>query len=170
MAATGSNHLEAFPVWARELSAYDRGGGLTFAAPDMKADFGRALAGYDSFHGTTLARGLPRNPDSFAETVAPAGAGSSMPAEDRNSPVILKRWAQDPGVASIQIPLPDETERLDLIAAQPAAGNLPPGSDVTPATLTKLTAGLKRVQLQSLIADAAENQRPLTLKFLTQRK
>ena len=271
MAATSSNHLEAFPTWARELSekyysrtismfvlhgnvrdlvpwkrpgstefpplqrflkdalfgqrdlvlSYDRGGGLTFATPDMKADFDRAMAGYDSFHGTSLARGLPRNPDSvlsildnylrlrildgkkialivdFAETIAPAGDSSGMPAEDRNSLVILKRWAQNPvflqadvtfcliaenlielnlglvqnpGVASIQIPLPDESERLDLIAAQPAASHLPPGSDVTPGTLAHLTAGLKRVQLQSLIADAAENQRPLTLKFLTRRK
>jgi hypothetical protein len=206
MAATSSNHLEAFPAWARELSekyysrtismfvlhgnvrdlvlSYDRGGGLSFATPDMKADFDRAMAGYDSFHGTSLARGLPRNPDSFAETIVPAGDSSAMPAEDRNSLVILKRWAQNPvflqadvtfcliaenlielnlglvqnpGVASIQIPLPDESERLDLIAAQPAATNLPPGSDVTPGTLAKLTAGLKRVQLQSLIADAAES-------------
>ncbi|MCX6636061.1 MAG: ATP-binding protein, partial [Acidobacteria bacterium] len=197
--------------------SYDRGGGLSFATPDMKADFDRALAGYDSFHGTALARGLPRNPDGvlslldnylrlrildgkkialivdFAETIAPAGDSSSMPAEDRNSLVILKRWAQNPiflqadvtfcliaenlielnlglvqnpGVASIQIPLPDETERLEVIASQPA----PAGSDVTPAALAKLTAGLKRVQLQSLIADSVENQRPLTLKFLTQRK
>jgi AAA+ superfamily predicted ATPase len=271
MATAGSNHLEAFPAWARELSekyysrtismfvlhgnvrdlvpwkragsteflplqrflrdalfgqrdlvlSYDRGGGLTFAKPEMKADFDRALAGYDSFHGTNVARGLPRNPDSvlgildnylrlrildgkkialivdFAETVAPAGDSSGMPAEDRNSLVILKRWAQNPtflqadvtfcliaenlielnlglvqnpGVASIQIPLPDEGERLDLIAARPAAKSLPPGSDVTPGALAKLTAGLKRVQLQSLISDATENQRPLTLKFLTRRK
>jgi AAA+ superfamily predicted ATPase len=198
--------------------SYDRGGGLTFANPEMKADFDRALAGYDSFHGTTLARGLPRNPDSvlsildnylrvrildgkkialtvdFAETIAPAGDSSGMPAEDRNSLVILKRWAQNPaflqadvtfcliaenlielnlglvqnpGVASIQIPLPDETERLEAIAAQPAPA---PGSDVTPAALAKLTAGLKRVQLRSLMADSSENQRPLTLKFLTRRK
>jgi AAA+ superfamily predicted ATPase len=53
-----------------------------------------------------------------------------------------------------------------VIAAQPA----PTNSDVTPAALAKLTAGLKRVQLLSLIADSVENQRPLTLKFLTQRK
>jgi hypothetical protein len=32
----------------------------------------------------------------FAETVAPAGDTSGMPAEDRNSLVILKRWAQSP--------------------------------------------------------------------------
>ena len=41
---------------------------------------------------------------------------------------------------------------------------------MTPATLAKLTAGLKRVQVQSLISQAVENQQPLTLKFLTQRK
>ncbi len=43
--------------------SYDRGGGLTFASPEMQEDFQRALAGYDSFHGTNYSKGLPRNPD-----------------------------------------------------------------------------------------------------------
>src|SRR5579872_1292495 len=168
---------------ARDLVLfYDRGGGLTFSTPDMKADFERALSGYDSFHGTNFARGLPRNPDGvlnildnylrlrildgkkiavvidFAETVAPAGDTSGMPAEDRNSLVILKRWAQNPiflqadvtfcliaenrielnlglvqnpGVASIEIPLPSEEERLDFIRVQLAARPLTANSDVT---------------------------------------
>ena len=200
---------------------YDRGGGLVFANPDMQADFRRALAGYDSFHGTEYAQGLPRNPDGvlnlldnylrlritegkkialvidFAETIAPAGDLSSMSAEDRNSLVILKRWAmspvllqadvticliaenevelnqgivQSPGVASVTVPLPDEQERLEFISAQLASTPLPAGSDVTNATLGKLTAGLKRVQLQTLISSAVQNRQPLTLKFLTQRK
>jgi AAA+ superfamily predicted ATPase len=198
--------------------AYDRGGGLTFGNPDMKADFERALAGYDSFHGTNFANGLPRNPDGvlnildnymrlriadrkkialvidFAETITPAGDSSGMPAEDRNSLVIFKRWAQspvflqadvtfvlvaenlielnlglvqNPGVASLQIPLPDEAGRLNYIQA---AKPLPAGSEVTPAALANLTAGLKRVQLQGLLSDACENQRPLTMKFLVKRK
>src|SRR6185369_8642881 len=99
---------------------YDRGGGLSFGHPDMKSDFERALAGYDSFHGTSFSKGLPRNPDGvlnildsylrlrlidkkkiavvidFAETIAPGDDSSGMPAEDRNSLVILKRWAQNP--------------------------------------------------------------------------
>ncbi len=201
--------------------SYDRGGGLAFSTPEMKADFDRALAGYDSFHGTTLSRGLPRNPDSvlsildnylrlrvgdgkkiavildFAETIAPAGDSSGMPAEDRNSLVILKRWAQNPaflqadvtfcliaenlielnlglvqnpGVASVEIPLPSESERLEFIEARTAAQPLPTGSDVTPGALAGLTAGLKRVQLRSLLSDATENRRPLTIKFLTKRK
>jgi SpoVK/Ycf46/Vps4 family AAA+-type ATPase len=200
---------------------YDRGGGLTFANPDMQADFRRALEGYDSYHGTDYAHGLPRNPDGvlnlldnylrlritegkkialvidFAETIAPAGDVSSMSAEDRNSLVILKRWAmnpaflqadvtvcliaenltdlnqgivQNPGVAAIAVPLPDERERLEFITPRLLATPLPAGSDVTDATLAKLTAGLKRVQLQTLISHAVQNRQPLTLKFLTERK
>jgi AAA+ superfamily predicted ATPase len=207
---------------ARDLVLfYDRGGGISFGSPEMKGDFERALSSYDSFHGTNFTGGLPRNPDGvlnildsylrirladnkkialvidFVETIIPAGDSSGMPAEDRNSLVILKRWAQNPvflqadvtfcliaenlielnlglvqnpGVATIQVPLPDETERLDFIRAQLKTKALPAGSDVTAETLAHLTAGLKRVQLQSLVSDSAENQRPLTLKFLVGRK
>jgi AAA+ superfamily predicted ATPase len=200
---------------------YDRGGGLSFATPDMQADFRSALSGYDSFHQTNYSQALPRNPDGvlnildnylrlriadgrrvaliidFAETIAPAGDVSGMSPEDRNALVILKRWSQNPaflradisicliaenqielnqgivrgpGVASIQIPLPDEAERLRFIRTQLASSPLPAGSDVTDATLAKLGAGLKRLQLQSMISHAVQNARPLTTKFLTQRK
>ena len=175
------------------ILSYDRGGGLAFAQPEAQADFVRALSGYDSYHGTNYAAGLPRNPDGvlnlldnylrlriaegkkialiidFAETIAPAGDVSGMPAEDRNALVILKRWAsnpmflqadvtlcliaenqtdlnqgivQNPSVASIAIPLPDEDERLEFIRWQLAGAPLPSGSEVSDATLAKLTAGL----------------------------
>jgi AAA+ superfamily predicted ATPase len=200
---------------------YDRGGGLSFANPDMQADFRNALSGYDSFHQTNYAQSLPRNPDGvlnildnylrlriadgkkvsliidFAETIAPAGDISGMSPDDRNALVILKRWAQStsflradvticliaenqielnqgivqsPGVASIQIPLPEENERLAFIRGQLSSTPLPAGSDVTDAILAKLGAGLKRIQLQNLISHAVQNKRPLTTKFLTQRK
>jgi AAA+ superfamily predicted ATPase len=200
---------------------YDRGGGLSFANPDMQADFRNALSGYDSFHQTNYAQSLPRNPDGvlnildnylrlriadgkkvsliidFAETIAPAGDISGMSPDDRNALVILKRWAQStsflradvticliaenqielnqgivqsPGVATIQIPLPEEKERLAFIRAQLSLTPLPSGSDVTDAALAKLGAGLKRIQLQNLISHAVQNKRPLTTKFLTQRK
>ena len=203
------------------LLSYDRGGGLSFARAEMQADFRAALSGYDSFHGTDYSRGLPRNPDGvlnlldnylrlrvldskkiallldFAETLAPAGDVSGMPAEDRNALVILKRWAhnplflhadvtlclvaenrvelnqsivQHPGVATIPIPLPDQAERLEFIQAQLAQTPLPPGSDVTDEALAALSAGLKRVQLQSLISHAVRNRQPLTVEFMTARK
>jgi AAA+ superfamily predicted ATPase len=199
---------------------YDRGG-LSFGSPDSQADFRRALEGYDTFHGTNYVQGLPRNPDAvlnvldnylrlriadnkkialildFAETIAPAADVSGMSAEDRNSLVILKRWArnpaflsadlticliaeneielnqgivQNPGVSSIEIPLPDGDERLQFIRAQLKSKDLPEGSEVSDETLAKLGAGLKRVQLFSLIAHAVQNRQPLTLKFLAQRK
>ena len=133
----------------------------------------------------------------FAETIAPAGDVSTMSADDRNALVILKRWArnpvflnadvticlisenqtelnqgiiQNPGVSPIQIPLPDEDDRRELIRWQLKSRPLPAGSDVTEDTLAKLGAGLKRVQLQGLIAHAVQNNQPLTMKFLTQRK
>lgn len=203
------------------VMAYDRGGGLTFANPAMQADFSRAMTGYDSFHGTNYTAALPRNPDGmlnlldnylrlritdgkrialaidFAETIAPAGDVSSMSGEDRNSLVILKRWAnspvfqradvtvcliaenqielnpgivQHPGVAAIAIPMPDEGERLEFVQQQLAETPLPEGSDVTPPTLAKLGAGLKRVQLQTLISQAVQNRQALTQKFLARRK
>ena len=200
---------------------YDRGG-LSFGSPATQSDFRRALEGYDSFHGTTYSQsGLPRNPDAalnlldnylrlriadgkkiglvidFAETIAPAGDVSAMSAEDRNSLVILKRWArnaafldadvticlisenqielnqgivQHPGVASVGIPLPDYADRLEFIRAQLKNHPLPAGSEVNDESLAKLGAGLKRVQLQGLISHAVENKQPLTLKFLSQRK
>src|ERR1700724_2854720 len=200
---------------------YDRGG-LSFGSAGSQADFRRALEGYDSFHGTTYSQsGLPRSPDAvlnlldnylrlriadgkkiglvidFAETIAPAGDISSMSAEDRNSLVILKRWArnsaflnadvticlvsenqielnqgivQNPGVSSIGIPLPNYPERLEFIHAQLTARELPAGSEVNEESLATLGAGLKRVQLQSLISHAVQNQQPLTLKFLSERK
>jgi len=203
------------------ILTYDRGGGLSFANPDMQADFRTALSGYDSYHQTSYAQALPRNPDGvlnlldnylrlriadgkkialiidFAETIAPAGDISGMSPDDRNALVILKRWAQStsflradvticliaeneielnqgivqsPGVASIQVPLPGEGERLAFIRAQLSASSLPEGSDVSDTALAKLAAGLKRIQIQSLISHAVQNKRPLTTKFLTQRK
>jgi AAA+ superfamily predicted ATPase len=201
--------------------SYDRGGGLSFANAQVQADFQRALAGYDSFHGTKYAQGLPRNPDAvltlvesylrvrildarkmafivgYADSIVPAADQASMGSEDRNCLVILKRWAQNqtflradvtlclvaeslsainmglvqnPGVSAIEIPLPDEAERLAFIEWQLASTPLPEGSGVNATTLAKLGAGLKRVQLQNLIAHACENKQPLTLAFLTRLK
>lgn len=203
------------------ILSYDRGYGLSFAKPEMQKDFARAIEGYDAFHGVKFSQGLPRNPDSvlsvlgsylrlragdnkkvalvvqFAETIAPAGDISSMGTEDRNSVVILKRWAQDPAflrsdvsiclvtenkselnqsivqnpaVACLSIPLPDERSRLEFVQAQLKRTPLPEGSDVSEAMLANMTAGLKRIHLQTMIRHAYENKEPLTVKFLMQRK
>ncbi|PYS51373.1 MAG: AAA family ATPase, partial [Acidobacteria bacterium] len=133
----------------------------------------------------------------FAETIAPAGDVAGLSSEDRNAIVILKRWAQNPaflradvticliaenltelnrsivqspGVASIEIPLPDQQERLSFVQHQLAATPLPAGSDVSAEVLAKLSAGLQRIQIQGVIAHSVENQKILTLKSLMERK
>ena len=150
--------------------SYDRGGGIGFAKPETRNDFQRAIEGYDTFHGTKFAQGLPRNPDgvlavldsylrvrvadgkkiavlslAYADMLAPAGDASGMGSEDRNCLVILKRWAQNqvfqradvticlmtesltalnsglvqnPAVAAIEIPLPDEADRIEFVRWQ----------------------------------------------------
>ena len=133
----------------------------------------------------------------YAETIAPAGEISSMYTEDRNSLVILKRWSQDtlflrsditvclitenlaelngslvqgPYTARIEISLPDERERLDFILYRIKDKPFGENSDIAPETLSKLTAGLKYAQLQSVLADAFENKRRITHDFLLQHK
>lgn len=198
--------------------SYDRGGGMGFSKPEMRTDFQRALEGYDAFHGTKHAQGLPRNPDSVlsildsylrirvadgkktalilphADMLVPAADSGSMGSEDRNCLVILKRWAQstafqradvticliteslatlnlglvqNPAVASVRIPLPDEEARLDFVRWQLERTPLPAGSELTAETLAKLGGGMKLVQLQNVIALAFENRQPLTVAFLT---
>ena len=87
-------------------AVYMSGGSLE-AALEHSA---RALAGYDSFHGTKFANGLPRNPDGvlnlldnylrlrlldhkkiavvvdFAETITPSGDSSGMRSSWRTRP------------------------------------------------------------------------------------
>ncbi|MBI4903678.1 MAG: ATP-binding protein [Acidobacteria bacterium] len=115
----------------------------------------------------------------YAESVVPNGDLGQMSQEDRNALVILKRWAQNPlflrsdaticlitedvamlhvgltrnpGVATVNLPLPDATDRRVFLEWQLKRTPLPEGSDVTLDTLTELTCGLKRVQIQQLLS------------------
>lgn len=133
----------------------------------------------------------------YAETIAPAGDYGGMPPDDRNALVILQRWAhnpsfkqsdvtivlisenivelnqdiiQHPGVSAINIPMPSETERRQFLDWQLTDSPLPQGSDVTVPVLANLTAGLKRIQLQSLALHAARNRQPLTLDYMSGKK
>jgi AAA+ superfamily predicted ATPase len=182
----------------RALEGYDSFHGTTFCQGGLPRNPDAVLNILDNYLRLRIADGKKiALVIDFAETIAPAGDVSSMSAEDRNSLVIFKRWArnpdflnadvticlisenqielnqgivQNPGVASIAIPLPDENERLDFVRWQLRTHPLPQNSEVSDEILAKLAAGLKRVQLQSLIAHAVQNKQPLTLKFLNDRK
>src|SRR5580765_3229160 len=182
----------------RALEGYDSFHGTSFSQGGLPRNPDAVLNILDNYLRLRIADGKKiALVIDFAETIAPAGDVSSMSAEDRNSLVIFKRWArnpdflnadvticlisenqielnqgivQNPGVASIAVPLPDESERLDFVRWQLRTHPLPQGSEVSDEILAKLAAGLKRVQLQSLIAHAVQNKQPLTLKFLNERK
>src|SRR6476659_6360762 len=182
----------------RALEGYDSFHGTSFAQGGLPRNPDAVLNVLDNYLRLRIADGKKiALVIDFAETIAPAGDVSSMSAEDRNSLVIFKRWArnpdflnadvticlisenqielnqgivQNPGVASIAIPLPDENERLDFVRWQLRTHPLPQNSEVSDEILAKLAAGLKRVQLQGLIAHAVQNKQPLTLRFLNDRK
>jgi len=182
----------------RALEGYDSFHGTNYSQGGLPRNPDAALNLLDNYLRLRIADGKKIGlVIDFAETIAPAGDVSSMSADDRNALVILKRWArnvafldadvticlisenqielnqgivQNPGVASIGIPLPDYADRLEFIRAQLKSHELPAGSEVNDETLAKLGAGLKRVQLQGMISHAVENRQPLTLKVLSQRK
>src|SRR5271165_6277154 len=182
----------------RALEGYDSFHGTSYAQGGLPRSPDAVLNLLDNYLRLRIADGKKIGlVIDFAETIAPAGDVSSMSADDRNALVILKRWArnsaflnadvticlisenqielnpsivQHPGVSSIGIPLPDYGDRLEFIRAQLKKHELPAGSEVNDETLATLGAGLKRVQLQSLISHAVQNRQPLTLKFLSNRK
>src|SRR5437016_3062602 len=182
----------------RALEGYDSFHGTTYSQGGLPRNPDAALNLLDNYLRLRIADGKKIGlVIDFAETIAPAGDISGMSADDRNALVILKRWArnsaflnadvticlvsenqielnqgivQHPGVSSIGIPLPDYADRLEFIRTQLKSQELPAGSEVNDESLATLGAGLKRVQLQSLISHAVQNRQPLTLKFLSDRK
>jgi AAA+ superfamily predicted ATPase len=182
----------------RALEGYDSFHGTSYSQGGLPRNPDAVLNLLDNYLRLRIAEGKKIGlVIDFAETIAPAGDVSGMSAEDRNALVILKRWArnpafldaditiclisenqielnqgivQHPGVASLGVPLPDFAERLDFIRGQLKTQGLPAASEVTDESLAKLGAGLKRVQLQSLISHAVQNRQPLTLKSLSERK
>src|SRR5579871_5609017 len=182
----------------RALEGYDAFHGSSYAQQGLPRNPDGVLNLLDNYLRLRIADGRKiAVVIDFAETIAPAGDVLGMAAEDRNALVILKRWArnpdllnadvticliaenlielnqgivQNPGVSSIAVPLPDEAERLEFVRRQLQSQALPSASEVTDATLAKLGAGLKRVQLQSLISSAVQNRQPFTLKLLNKCK
>jgi AAA+ superfamily predicted ATPase len=72
-----------------------------------------------------------------------------------------ERLAQNPHVATLQVPLPDEAERRDFLAAALPG---PPGelhSDFTGPEIAKLTAGIALTDVETLVRSGQESGRRL---------
>src|SRR6185436_21040680 len=125
----------------------------------------------------------------FLDTIIPAGDVSYMSGDDRTNLVAFQRWItssrlskkdnivilvaesvaevhprirQNSRLAAIDIPYPDDTERLEFIAY--LRSQLPQlSSEVTNEQLALTTSGLNRIHLNSLLRSAATENNPLTL-------
>lgn len=132
----------------------------------------------------------------FLETIIPAGDVGYMSSEDRTNLVTLQRWItssrllkkdnivilvaeslaevhpkirQNSRLAAIEIPYPDEAERLDFI--RHVRQSLPQlKMEVSEEQLAVMTSGLNRVHLHSLLKSAATEGDGLTLEKIRQKK
>lgn len=118
---------------------YDRSSGIKLATPEMRADFSRALSGYDSYYGTNFGHSLPRDPRralhllfsymqlriaehtsialiiDYAETIIPNVDPAMMNDDDRTHLVLLKKWSQDPAMMQSDVTVCLITENLSTL-------------------------------------------------------
>src|SRR2546425_244721 len=179
------------------LKAYDKLGGTNLAQVQPR-DPDRALQLIETYLRYQLT-GNPRFSAAviidYGETVAPAGEPGQLPAEDRGAIVTLRRWASEPlflqrtvtfcvlvettatlsaalvsdaRTFEIAVPVPDEQERFGYLAGR---GSRPETFSVVDARrVAILTAGLTRLHLESLLAEAEAGGAPLDQEALTREK
>ncbi len=182
---------------ARAMAAYDTLYGTDYAKV-MPREPGRALQIVENYLRMRLADGqsLALVID-FAEALAPGADIGALSSEDRFSLATLVKWASDPQflagdlsvvllvenlaeisprlarnpyVASIELPLPTEEERLDFVQTKLAGRKLASVSDVPLAVLAKTTAGLSRINLDRVLTEATEREIRITSELLKEKK
>ncbi len=182
---------------SKAFSGFDAMFGTDYAR-SVPRDPGRALQILENYLRTRLSEGrsLALIID-FAETLAPGGELSNQSAEDRFVLATLTKWAHDPQflegdlsivliaenladmsprlarnpyVASIDISLPNEEERLEFVKAKVEGRKLAQLSDVPLAGLAKMTAGLSRINLDRILTEALERDVRITPELIRDRK
>jgi ATP-dependent 26S proteasome regulatory subunit len=179
------------------LKAYDKLAGTTLAQ-NQPRDPDRALQVIETYLYSQLTDN-PRFSAAvildYGETLAPAGNAGSVAVEDRNAIVTLRRWASEPlflqrnvsfclvsestaalnaalvGEArtfEIDIPVPDEQERHAFLANRGATPAL--FSRIDARLVARLTAGLTRLHLDSLMGEAESGGAPLDAEALLREK
>jgi AAA+ superfamily predicted ATPase len=183
--------------FSRALGAYDTLYGTDYAKVQPR-DPGRALQILENYLRMRLADGqsLALIID-FAETLAPGGEMGSMSSEDRFALATLVKWASDPQflagdlsivllvenlaefsarlsrnpyVATIELPLPTEEERLDYVKTKLDGKKLTSISEIPAPGLAKMSAGLSRINLDRILTEAVERDIRITPELLKEKK
>lgn len=179
------------------LKAYDRTAGTSYAQSQPR-DPDRALQLIESYLRNKLQeqRGFSAAVIvDYTETIAPAGEPGQLPVEDRAAIVTLRRWASDPAflarevtfcciaeslaqlnqglvtdarTVELAVPAPDEEERYTYLTAR--GGTADTFARMDPRRVAVLTAGLSRLHLESLLAEAEAAGSALDPDALTREK
>ena len=181
----------------RAMTAYDTLYGTDYAKV-MPRDPNRALQILENYLRMRLSdnQSLALVID-YAETLAPGSEMGNLSAEDRFTLATLLKWASDPQflagdlsivllvenlaeispriarnpyIASLELPLPTEAERLDFIKTKLDGAKLKTLSDVPMEALAKMTAGLSRINLDRVFTEAREREVRITTELLKDKK
>lgn len=181
----------------RAVSGYDSFTGTNFAGK-LPKDPVRVFALLENFFRLRLADGISiACIIDYSETIVPMNDGGSAGSEDRNALVSLQKWAHDPLFlaadftvvlmaenvtdlnrnliqspynAAIKVNLPTDTARTAYINHLADKKTFKKISEVPVDVLSKQTAGLSCVNLQSIVSGALENNAKITFNSLIQNK
>ena len=130
----------------------------------------------------------------YVETIVPMGDLAFMSDLDKANLVALQRWSTDPGLlnsdnlvilvsenpsdvhrrvvsnaqlATVEVPLPNEDERLEFIRSVSRRGI---ELEMPERRLSEITAGLNAIQIRSLFRQAQQSGQPITYRSVSTRK
>ncbi|MDR0389631.1 MAG: AAA family ATPase [Spirochaetaceae bacterium] len=133
----------------------------------------------------------------YAETIVPTGDLIRLSDEDRYCLVTLNRWSHDPiftegdvsvllltenladisprlvgspATVKVEIPIPDQTVRTKFLTSLEQAGKLLVERGLNPERIAVNTSGLNLMNLNRLVMESYEEDVPLTLEIITQKK
>jgi len=133
----------------------------------------------------------------YAETIIPGGDLLRISDADRYCLVTLNRWAHDPvftegdvsiilltenltdisprlrsssSTVKIAVPFPDESNRASFLRSRDRGGFLMLDRGLTPEAVASVTSGLNLKNLDRLIMQRYEENAPLTMDYLSQKK
>ena len=133
----------------------------------------------------------------FAEHIVPAGDLIRLSDRDRYCMVTFNRWATDPkfikgdisiilltenlsdissrltsspAIVKISVPFPNAKIRESYLRSEEEKGKLLLERGLSPERLAAITSGLNLMNLYRLAAESFENEKPISLDFMRQKK
>jgi len=133
----------------------------------------------------------------FAEHIVPAGDLIRLSDRDRYCMVTFNRWATDPkfikgdisiilltenlsdissrltsspAIVKISVPFPNAKIRESYLRSEEEKGKLLLERGLSPERLASITSGLNLMNLYRLAAESFENEKPISLDFMRQKK